>query len=77
MNNNGGMVAMATGSGKSRVAVEVAKYYFNPEHDYHAALLVPTEKLRDENWKEEFEKWEARNIWKHTERLCYASASRS
>ena len=27
VNNNGGMVAMATGSGKSRVAVEVAKYY--------------------------------------------------
>lgn len=76
VNNNGGMVAMATGSGKSRVAVEVAKYYFNPKHDYHAALLVPTEKLRDENWKEEFEKWEARNIWKHTERLCYASASK-
>ena len=76
VDNNGGMVAMATGSGKSRVAVEVAKHYFNPEHDYHAALLVPTEKLRDENWKEEFEKWEARNIWKHTERLCYASASK-
>ena len=74
--NNGGMVAMATGSGKSRVAVELAKYYFKPENDYHAALLVPTEKLRDENWKEEFEKWEAKNIWKHTERLCYASASK-
>ena len=76
VNNNGGMVAMATGSGKSRVAVELAKYYFKPEDDFHAALLVPTEKLRDENWKEEFEKWEARNIWKHTERLCYASASK-
>lgn len=74
--NNGGMVAMATGSGKSRVAVELAKYYFKPEDDFHAALLVPTEKLRDENWKEEFEKWEARNVWKHTERLCYASASK-
>jgi len=74
--NNGGMVAMATGSGKSRVAVELAKYYFKPENDYHAALLVPTEKLRDENWKEEFEKWDARNVWKHTERLCYASASK-
>jgi superfamily II DNA or RNA helicase len=76
VNNNGGMVAMATGSGKSRVAVELAKYYFNPRNDHHAALLVPTEKLRDENWKEEFEKWEASNIWKHTERLCYASASK-
>jgi superfamily II DNA or RNA helicase len=74
--NNGGMIAMATGSGKSKVAVELAKYYFNSENDFHAALLVPTEKLRDENWKEEFEKWDARNVWKHTERLCYASASK-
>jgi superfamily II DNA or RNA helicase len=70
------MIAMATGSGKSRVAVELAKFYFDSKNDYHAALLVPTEKLRDENWKEEFEKWEAQNVWKHTERLCYASASK-
>jgi superfamily II DNA or RNA helicase len=74
--NNGGMIAMATGSGKSRVAVELAKHYFNPRNDYHTALLVPTEKLRDENWNEEFTKWEARNIWTHTQRLCYASASK-
>ena len=74
--NNGGMIAMATGSGKSRVAVELAKYYYNPLDDYNAALLVPTEKLRDENWQEEFEKWEAKNVWRGTERLCYASASK-
>jgi superfamily II DNA or RNA helicase len=74
--NNGGMIAMATGSGKSRVAVELAKFYFDPKNDHHAALLVPTEKLRDENWAEEFTKWEAQNVWKHTERLCYASASK-
>ena len=74
--NNGGMITMATGSGKSRVAVELAKYYYNPLDDYNAALLVPTEKLRDENWQEEFEKWEAKNVWRGTERLCYASASK-
>ena len=74
--NNGGMIAMATGSGKSRVAVELAKYYYNPLDDYNAALLVPTEKLRDENWQEEFEKWGAEDVWRHTERLCYASASK-
>ena len=74
--NNGGMIAMATGAGKSRVAVELAKYYYNPLDDYNAALLVPTEKLRDENWQEEFEKWEAKNVWRGTERLCYASASK-
>lgn len=74
--NNGGMVAMATGSGKSRVAVELAKHYFNSENDYHTGLIVPTEKLRDENWREEFNKWSAEDIWERTERLCYASASK-
>lgn len=75
IDNNGGMVAMATGAGKSRVAVEVAKHYCKP-FDSDLALLVPTEKLRDENWLEEFNKWEASNLWNDTQRLCYASASK-
>jgi superfamily II DNA or RNA helicase len=75
VDNNGGMVAMATGSGKSRVAVELAKYYCEP-FTSDLALLVPTEKLRDENWLEEFEKWGAGHLWNDTERLCYASASK-
>ena len=73
--NNGGMIAMATGSGKSRVAVEVAKYYIN-SIDKSLSLLVPTEKLRDENWKEEYSKWGADYLWSPTIRLCYASASK-
>lgn len=75
IDNNGGMVAMATGAGKSRVAVEVAKYY-SQDKNIFPALLVPTEKLRDENWKEEFEKWEADYMWNDVTRLCYASASK-
>ena len=73
--NNGGMIAMATGAGKSRVAVELAKHYCTPYVD-ELALLVPTEKLRDENWLEEFQKWEAPMLWTDTHRLCYASASK-
>ncbi len=76
INNNGGMVAMATGSGKSRVAVELARCYVKSHTNSYGALLVPTEKLRDENWKEEFEKWESKDVWKRIERLCYASASK-
>jgi superfamily II DNA or RNA helicase len=75
IDNNGGMVAMATGSGKSRVAVELAKYYCEPFFS-DTALLVPTEKLRDENWAEEFKKWNANSLWEETTRLCYASASK-
>ena len=76
IDNNGGMVAMATGSGKSRVAVELAKHYCSDTRHYDTALLVPTEKLRDENWFEEFTKWEATPLWTETTRLCYASASK-
>ena len=74
-NGGRGMIAMATGSGKSKIAVELAKKYANPI-DEHLGLIVPTEKLRDENWKEEYSKWQADYIWPLTERLCYASASK-
>ena len=75
--NNGGMIAMATGSGKSRVAVELAKHYCQASTSFkEIAVIVPTEKLRDENWLEEFQKWEAPMLWTDTHRLCYASASK-
>lgn len=77
LNDGRGLVAMATGSGKSRVAVELAKYYEKQlKVNEEFGLIVPTEKLRDENWKEEFVKWEAESLWHQTERLCYASASK-
>lgn len=76
--NNGGMVAMATGSGKSRIAVELAKYYCKASvfKFKEIAVVVPTEKLRDENWKEEFYKWEAAVEWSAVTGLCYASGSK-
>jgi len=78
INNDGrGMIVMATGAGKSKIAIDLAKHY---HHNYKSfdghGLIVPTEKLRDENWKEEFEKWDAKEIYDSTQRLCYASASK-
>jgi superfamily II DNA or RNA helicase len=75
-NGGTGMIAMATGSGKSRVAVELAKHYCEDTRHYDTALIVPTEKLRDENWFEEFTKWKAEKLWPETTRLCYASGSK-
>lgn len=76
INNNGtGIIAMATGSGKSKVAIDVAMILGEHSSLPHA-LIVPTEKLRDENWKEEYSKWGADTLWERTERLCYASASK-
>lgn len=66
------LLSMATGSGKSRIPIEYAK----KKKLKSIAVLVPTEDLRDNNWKEEFEKWGAESLWKNTEGLCYASASK-
>jgi superfamily II DNA or RNA helicase len=71
-NNGKGIVVMATGAGKSKVVIDYAlKHYDNP---YAKILLVvPTEKLRDVNWKNEFEKWGAGHIYERVERSCYVS----
>ncbi len=71
-NGGRGMVILPTGSGKSKVAVDLMKYYLEDK----SALIVPTEKLRDENWKEEFIKWDAEVFYNYLERFCYASASK-
>ena len=67
------LLTMATGTGKSRIAIEYAK-----RHNVQSiALLVPTENLRDSNWQEEFYKWGANSLWdENTTRLCYASGSK-
>ena len=52
------LLTMATGTGKSRIAIEYAK-----KHNLQSiALLVPTENLRDNNWQEEFYKWDANDL---------------
>jgi hypothetical protein len=55
---------MATGSGKSKVAIDLLKHYNPQGSKYDNVLVVPTEKLRDENWKEEF-KFESFSIWEY------------
>lgn len=71
-----GLVAMATGTGKSKIAVNKISNLVLKNNFIHTKILlvVPTEKLRDEGWKNEFEKWEAGAIWdRSVERTCYAS----
>lgn len=76
---NKGNIALvaATGSGKSKIVIDFIKTKYKTFPDMSILIVVPTEKLRDENWKEEFEKWEAINIWNNNvSRLCYASLSK-
>ena len=70
------IIALATGSGKSKIAVDcIRDNHSSIEDTYH--IFVPTEKLRDENWKEEFSNWgQLETFQKYVETHCYASASK-
>lgn len=71
------LVLAATGVGKSKIGVDYSKEIVNTKKNARILIVVPTEKLRDENWKEEFEKWKAKTIWgRNIIRSCYASISK-
>lgn len=68
-NNGKGTILGATGSGKSKIFVDIVVKEKVP-----TLLVVPTEKLRDRNWKEEFKKWKQLTIFnKYVKICCYAS----
>lgn len=69
-NDGRGVICMATGTGKSRVAILYTKK--NP-HIKKIALIVPTEILRDINWKKEFSDWGEDELYNTIDRYCYAS----
>ena len=71
-NNNRGILAMCTGSGKSKCAIDIIKET-NPKR---ILLIVPTVKLRDTNWEEEFIKWKAKTIYNKITRSCYVSVNK-
>lgn len=77
-NGGRGIVAMATGAGKSKVGIMLAEHYMKNTSlkTGKIGLLVPTQKLRDENWKEEFYHWDKAELWEKVDRNCYASASK-
>lgn len=74
--NNTGLIAMATGTGKSKIAVDKIAEIEALKPELKALVVVPTEKLRDENWKNEFVKWGKEELWAKVRRSCYASVSK-
>lgn len=81
-NDAWGLLAMATGTGKSKIPINILSKVFNHQENtipgtglaLRILLIVPTEKLRDENWMEEFKKWNALGIYENcVQRTCYAS----
>lgn len=72
-----GCIFMATGSGKSKIAIDKISSLSLSNRSMTALIVVPTEKLRDEGWQEEFNKWDKLHIWENVvQRCCYASLSK-
>lgn len=69
-----GGLFMATGSGKSKIAIDIVTGLCRKDLlEKKILLVVPTEKLRDDNWREEFDKWGAYKEYKELKRSCYVS----
>lgn len=76
-NNECALIAAATRTGKSRIGVLAAKDKVIHRQQAKILIVVPTQKLRDKNWQEEFEKWDAANIYENNVvRCCYASLAK-
>ncbi len=64
-----GTALLATGSGKSKILVNIIS-----KEKTKSLIVVPTEKLRDRGWMEEFIKWNKLDIFnKYIDICCYAS----
>ena len=87
-NSSSGCIFMATGTGKSKVVIDritdiFSGYYCKTggidkrlsilENPPKIILTVPTEKLRDVGWKNEFIKWASIDMYQCIETTCYAS----
>lgn len=71
-NNCSGTALLATGSGKSKIFIDIIS-----KEKKKWLLVVPTEKLKLRNWKEEFIVWDKLDIFtKYVEVQCYASLSK-
>lgn len=72
-----GTIAAGTGFGKSRIPILEAKRMADAgilTQPNEILLVTPTEKLRDENWPNEFKDWGEEKLFnQHVEAICFAS----
>jgi superfamily II DNA or RNA helicase len=77
LSNRWGLICMATGTGKSKTAIDAIKTLVGFRSSARILIVVPTAKLRDKTWKNEFIEWGAKDIWDNSvEKICYASLSK-
>lgn len=65
---------VATGVGKTKAAIDLcAELTVILNRPPKFLISVPTQKLRDNGWKNEFTKWGALSLYSHAQMTCYAS----
>lgn len=70
-------LTMATGSGKSKIAIDACVIQKNFNKNSKILLVVPTQELRDNNWKKEFKKWKQTRLYNsNIIKICYASLNK-
>lgn len=72
-----GLVAMCTGSGKTRVGILAVSMATDHNPSAKVLIVCPTTKLRDTGWKEEFKKWDKLKLYySNVTMICYQSLSK-
>lgn len=75
--NGWGAAYMATGTGKSKIGINLCRRMYNKMmRAANILICVPTERLRDNGWKEEFEKWGEDELYPKIKLCCYASLNK-
>lgn len=73
-NGRWGLICMATGTGKSKTAIDAIISLVKYKPEASILVVVPTTKLRDKTWRDEFKEWNVEAIWdKNVEKVCYKS----
>ena len=73
-NANGvGTLALGTGVGKSKVAIDIVKIQSAMNENYRVMLVTPTIILHEQNWRNEFEKFGSIDLYNRLTRVCYVS----
>lgn len=75
MNGKKGMIIAATGVGKSKIVIDKMNRALDFVEFPKFMVVVPTQKLRDEGWKDEVMKWGVEGLWDKIVPICYDSLS--
>jgi superfamily II DNA or RNA helicase len=78
-NNYKGLISAATGAGKTKVGVDLCEHVkkvFCKNKSFKTLISVPTTKLRDNRWPDEFKKWDKDSLLKNVSMSCYKSINK-